>query len=50
MPKVKKQKIQHESTKAGKHEKGTGLLYNPFFFRVFVPRQINGGQASYFRD
>jgi hypothetical protein len=22
----------------------------PFFFRVFVPRQINGGQASCFRD
>jgi len=27
-----------------------GYLRNPLFFRVFVPRQINGGQASYFRD
>jgi hypothetical protein len=38
-------KTNHESTKIGKHEKGPGFLYNFFFFRDFVPRQINGGQA-----
>jgi hypothetical protein len=27
----------HESTKTGKYEKGPVFLYNPLFFRVFVP-------------
>ena len=31
-----KRQSNHESTKFGKHEKGPGLLYNPFFFRAFV--------------
>jgi hypothetical protein len=44
-----KQKSNHENTKIGKHEKGQGV-YETFFFRVLVPRQIDGGQASCFRD
>jgi hypothetical protein len=48
--KTRQDKSNHESTKIGKHEKGPIFLYNPLFFRAFVPRQINGGQASCFRD
>jgi hypothetical protein len=43
-------KTHHESTKFGNHEKKPLRLYNPLFFRAFVPRQINGGQVSCFRD
>ena len=37
-----KNRTDHESTKFGKHEKGPGFLYNPFFFRVFVPSCFRG--------
>jgi hypothetical protein len=37
-----KNSTNHESTKFGKHEKGPGFLYNPFFFRAFVPSCFRG--------
>jgi hypothetical protein len=32
-----KARTNHENTKTGKHEKGPTVLYNPLFFRAFVP-------------
>ena len=35
---------------SGQAKKDMVFYRTPFFFRVFVPRQNNGGQASCFRD
>ncbi len=49
---MKKKKIK-PITKARNLEttkKDMVFYRTPFFFRAFVPRRINGGQASCFRD